>query len=552
MEERPSILRSGFRLYQWLILAALAAAVIGAYGILIHLVVSRLHPPAPRREIVLSAPEEGTVVAVGGSVTIQAESLGTDVHRIELWVDSVPVHVAARSLPADDSPWTVTAEWTAGWPGLHHISARGLTPAGEMVSTPERAVMVVPQGELLFASNRDGQYALYRMRLDGGGLERMFAGLGDSREPAVNRFGEVVFVQRLAGQHHSLWTLDSADRRARVWLEEMANLQQPAWSPDGQRLAYVSDRNGTDQIWVARADGTEARPLTIEASAAGQPCWSHDSAYVVYSVRENGNWDIARVGQDGAGRVLLTSAPAVDWQPACSPVGDQVAFVSNRTGVFQIYVMDMAGNNLRQVTDFAGGAEQPRWSPDGSWLVFVGYAGQGEGLNGRELFLMRSDGRDVMRLTNNLVDDTEPAWLSVTAVQGAETAGAASMAVEAQYFDNMTCSGEPKARRQEAVIDYDWGLGSPFPGVPGDYFSACWTGSIRFAQEGDYLLEVRADDAVRVWLDDVLIADTWGRQGLQELQVPVHIPAGEEHRLRAAYYELDGTARVRLRWLTVP
>ncbi len=443
MEERAGIVRPGFRLYQWLILAALAAAVIGAYGILIHLVVSRLNPPAPHREIILSSPAEGAVVAVGGSVTIQAESQGIDVRRIELWVDSAPVHVAARSLPVDDSPWTVTAEWTAGWPGLHHISARGLTPAGEMISTPPRSVMVVPDGEILFTSNREGAYALYRMRLDGSGLERVFAGLGDSREPAVNQFGEVVFVQRLAGQHRSLWALNSTDRQARVWKEEMANLQQPAWSLDGQRLAYVSDRNGSDQVWTARADGTDARPLTTESSAAGQPCWSYDGAHVVYSVREDGNWDIARTGADGTGRVPLTSSPAVDWQPACSPVGDQVAFVSNRTGVFQIYVMDMAGSSLRQLTDFAGGAEQPRWSPDGSWLVFVGYAGQGEGLNGRELFLMRSDGREVMRLTNNLVDDTEPAWLSLTAVQGPETAGAASMALEAVYFDNMTCSGEP-------------------------------------------------------------------------------------------------------------
>ena len=100
------------------------------------------------------------------------------------------------------------------------------------------------------------------------------------------------------------------------------------------------------------------------------------------------------------------------------------------------------------------------------------------------------------------------------------------------------------------MIDHDWGLGSPFPGVPGDRFSVCWTGVVRFTQEGDYLLEVRADDAVRVWLDDVLIVDAWGRQGLQELQTPVHVPAGGEHRLRAAYYDLDGTARVRVRWLT--
>ncbi|MGC8825765.1 MAG: Ig-like domain-containing protein, partial [Anaerolineae bacterium] len=143
MQKKAGIVCAGFRLYQWLILGALAAAVIGAYGILIHLVVSRLHPPPPRREIVLAAPAEGAVVTAGGSLTIQAKCRGADVHRVELWVDSMPIHTAARSLPADDSPWNVTAEWTAGWPGIHHISARGLTPAGEMVSTAEQTVLVV-------------------------------------------------------------------------------------------------------------------------------------------------------------------------------------------------------------------------------------------------------------------------------------------------------------------------------------------------------------------------------------------------------------------------
>lgn len=551
MGEQAGHSLKGLRLYQWIILATLAAAVVGAYGILIHLVVSRLHPALPRRQLELTAPAEGTVVKVDDPIAVHARAVGVDIYRVELWVDSVPVHAATRSLPADDAPWSVGTEWIPGRPGIHTITARGLTPAGEMVSTLERPVMVVPDGEVLFASNRDGSYALYRMRLDGKGMERVFAGSGDSREPAVNQFGEIVFVQRLAGQHRSLWALDGSGERARVWREDMANLQQPAWSPDGQWLAYVSDLRGTDQVWIARADGTDAVPLTAEASAAGQPSWSYDGAHVVYSVREDGNWDIVRIDRNGSGRVVLTSSPAVDWQAACSPVGDQIAFVSNRTGVFQIYVMDSAGANLRQLTDFAGGAEQPRWSPDGSWLLFVAYAGRGEGLNGRELFIMRSDGREIMRLTDNLADDTEPAWLHLAPMEAAGGAGAAVMELEASYFDNMTCRQEPRVRRHEAVIDYDWGLGSPFPGVPADHFSACWVGTVCFTAEGDYILEIQADDALRLWLDDALVVDAWGRQGPQELRLPIHAIGGE-HRLRVEYYDLDGTARVRVRWQVVP
>ncbi len=549
-EERGQV-RDGFHLYQWLILATLAAAVIGAYGILIHLVVSRLHPARPPREVRLVSPADGTVVAVGGAVHVQAAVKGLDIYRLELWVDSAPVHVATRSLPADAAPWIVSAEWGAGWPGIHTATVRGLTPKGEMVLAPEHRVMVVPDGEVLFASNRDGKYGLYRMRLDGTNLEQVFAGPGDSREPAVNQFGEVVFVHRLAGQHRSLWTVRAAEPRASVWREEMANLQQPAWSPDGQWVAFVSDVNGKDQVWIARADGSDAHPLTDESSAAGQPCWSRDGTRLVYTVREDGNWDLVRVSRDGSGRVVLTRSPAVDWQPACSPVGDQIAFASNRTGAFQVYVMDMAGSNLRQLTDLAGGAEQPRWSPDGSWLIFVSYGGNEEGLNGRELFLMRSDGREIMRLTNNGTDDTEPAWLRMTSEAVFADAGAAVMDLDAAYYDNMTCWGEPVVRRREAVIDSDWGLGSPFPQVPADHFSVCWTGAMQVPSDGMYILEASADDGIRVWLDDVQIAEAWGRQGLQELRLPLHISAGG-HTIRVEYYDLEGSARVRVRWTVAP
>ncbi|MGQ9517450.1 MAG: hypothetical protein ACUVT1_09280, partial [Anaerolineae bacterium] len=111
MGERAGHSLKGLRLYQWIILATLTAAVIGAYGILIHLVMSRLHPALPRRQMELTAPADGAVVKVDDSIAVGAQAVGVDIYRIELWVDSVPVHVATRSLPADDAPWSVGTDW---------------------------------------------------------------------------------------------------------------------------------------------------------------------------------------------------------------------------------------------------------------------------------------------------------------------------------------------------------------------------------------------------------------------------------------------------------
>jgi Tol biopolymer transport system component len=87
-----------------------------------------------------------------------------------------------------------------------------------------------------------------------------------------------------------------------------------------------------------------------------------------------------------------------------------LAFVSNRGGNHQIYTMRDDGRGVKKLTGFELGAEAPAWSPDGFWLAFVAYTGEGEGVNAREIHLMRVDGRDQTRLTYNAFDDSLPDW----------------------------------------------------------------------------------------------------------------------------------------------
>ena len=110
-------------------------------------------------------------------------------------------------------------------------------------------------------------------------------------------------------------------------------------------------------------------------------------------------------------------------------------------------------------------AEQPRWSPDGGWIAFVGYSGDGEGLAAREIYVVRGDGRDPMRLSHNAFDDTEPIWAWPADAASDPAPAVAGMRNDTPfagaYFDNMTLSGEPAMQRDDAWIEFDWGLGSP-------------------------------------------------------------------------------------------
>jgi dipeptidyl aminopeptidase/acylaminoacyl peptidase len=535
-----------------LILGLLVLAVLGVYLILAMLVSRRIAPTAEPGRAEVVAPANGALAAVGATLTVRATVAGSDVNRLEFWADDAPLYVVSRSLPAGREPWMTSVVWTAGWPGLHRLYVRGFSAAGSAFVSQPITLSVVPDARVCFASNREGRYAIFWSQLDGAGIERLTRGEGDSREPAISATGALAFTQVLAGQGRSLWQLDLTARAPRILLsEDAANASQPAWSPDGRFIAFVSNRSGNEQVWVAGADGGQRRRVAEEPEWASQPAWSPDSARLAYTGKRGDNWDIYRVPAAGGAPTRLTRSPAVDWQPAWSPVADQIAFVSNRDGSFQIYVMDAEGGATRQLTDLAGGAEQPRWSPDGAWILFVGHTGSGEGANARELYLVRSDGRDLMRLTDNAFDDTEPIWVPPQPGQKAGAAtpveASAPAGFQAEYFANLTLSGRPVVSRVEPRLDFDWGLGSPAPGMPPDQFSARWTATLKIVAAGDYLFDLRCDDGGRVWLDGALLVDLWGQVGRGARAVPARLEAGE-HTLRVEYYDVDGPAGITLSW----
>lgn len=539
---------------QMAILALLILAVVGVYVLLLRMVGSRLVIAPPDRSVEIVAPSGGTLVQVGTQLTVSASAAGYDLNRLEVWSDDAPLFVATRSMPASSEPWLVSGQWVVGWPGEHLLFARGFTASGQMaVSSPVRA-FAAPEGRLIFSSKRDGRYTIYRSQLDGMEMERLFAGEGDSREPALSRSGALALTQVVAGQHRGLWRIDTRAGSAQVLMDDAANLSQAAWSPDGQMIAYVSNRSGSDQIWVTETDDGPGRMLTDEAVSAVQPAWSPNGRYLVYTGRRSENWDIYRLRVDGQEVTRLTQAGSVDWQPVWSPVADQIAFASNASGEYQIYVMDNDGGNPRQVTDLIGGAEQPRWSPDGGWIAFVGYSGAGEGLNARELYVVRGDGRDLMRLTANEFDDTEPVWEWPSDATLATPARTIGMLVDghlaAAYFANMTLSGEPVLLRKDAQIDFDWGPGRPAAGLPADRFSARWTGALDLTFAGDYIFDLEADDGARLWVDDRLVLDLWGSRGFSAASVPLRLDAGE-HPIRLEYYENTGQAAISLAWEAV-
>ena len=117
----------------------------------------------------------------------------------------------------------------------------------------------------------------------------------------------------------------------------------------------------------------------------------------------------------------------------------------------------------------------------------------------------------------------------------------------ATYFPNRTLSGAPVRDRCESRIAYDWGDGSPHRTLPHDDFSVRWAGRFAFSRSALYRFAVRADDGVRLWVDDELVIDAWTTQSATVLTAEVELEAGE-HDLRLEYFEATGRATVALLW----
>jgi TolB protein len=140
----------------------------------------------------------------------------------------------------------------------------------------------------------------------------------------------------------------------------------PTWSPDGRTLAYVSYRQGSPLVYLARIfEGQSVANVTGErdGSQAFAPAFSPDGHSLAFASNRAGNMDIWVSGADGANPRRLTTTQASDTAPCWSPTGQEIAFTSNRTGTPQIWTMDSEGLNVRRLTTVGNYNDGCAWNP---------------------------------------------------------------------------------------------------------------------------------------------------------------------------------------------
>jgi Tol biopolymer transport system component len=245
----------------------------------------------------------------------------------------------------------------------------------------------------VFTSERNGSADIYRVHLDGSGLERLTDDPAFDDQAVLSPDGETLaFVSSRGSGRAHIWLLDLASRRARLLTPNSGSDFRPAWSPDGKWLAFTSDRDSNAGhlpgrwerlqslgVYVIHPDGSGLRRVTRGRGVAGSPRWSLDGKRIYYyEATELGAW-YAEFGVEAKGTTQIVSIDIADGSVIQHTTGDGVRVAPQPLAHDALgYLAKLKDGNVirvvqhdsKQVESQPGKIQGPSWSSDGKQVVY--------------------------------------------------------------------------------------------------------------------------------------------------------------------------------------
>jgi TolB protein len=229
---------------------------------------------------------------------------------------------------------------------------------------------------------------------------------GSIQAPEFDFDGELIAFRSDRDGRNDIWLMNPDGSQLINLTKSPDNDTDPAWSPDGSRIAFVSTRSGNADLWIMNADGSGLIQVTDNQGSVRFPSWSPDGNLIAYSANVDGQRDIYIISAPGSAAVSQIDGRV------------KITFVGETNGKLDIWVMEPDGSNKKNVTQSEADEFYSSWmsgessaravngSPAiASRIIFDSYR------NGRwDIYSIREDGTDLVRLTNHPAEDRMPRW----------------------------------------------------------------------------------------------------------------------------------------------
>ena len=185
---------------------------------------------------------------------------------------------------------------------------------------------------------------------------------------------------------------------------------EPEISPNGEFVVFKFTKGASviNEIWIMDRNGQNV--FSISGIMGWDPTWSPDGSHILFASDVDGTIQLYAVLPNGEELRKVSSLPAIRGRSDMSPDGKYIVTYSGEAWKREVYIMNSDGSNARVLSPAGGNSQGASFSPDGQWVTFTSYYDHPNDENGCEIYIIRVDGTDLRRLTNNDYCDYQPRW----------------------------------------------------------------------------------------------------------------------------------------------